>query len=135
MRPTALDARFGGQNDSAYFWTFSRNSSLVAVSQIWFTIPSCWPRSKSNVSPLTISSIAVLLLIRRARRCVPPVPGSTPSVTSGSPILPAPLRAMRRSAAMAISSPPPTVWPFSAAITSLGVCSSRFSVSFACRQK
>jgi hypothetical protein len=42
---------------------------------------------------------------------------------------------MRMSAAMAISRPPPTVWPFSAAITSFGVCSSRFSVSFACRQK
>src|SRR5439155_23738459 len=31
--------------------------------------------------------------------------------------------------------PTPTVWPFSAAIVSLGVCSRRLSVSFACRQK
>ncbi len=36
---------------------------------------------------------------------------------------------------MATSRPPPTVCPFRAAITSFGVCSSRLSVSFACRQK
>jgi hypothetical protein len=120
---------------SAYFWTFSMNSSFEAASQIWFTIPSSFARSKSKVSPVVISSIAVALLTSRASRCVPPVPGRTPSETSGSPILPAPRRAMRRSAAIAISSPPPTVCPLSAAITSLGVCSSRFSVSFACRQK
>ena len=85
--------------------------------------------------PLTISSIARALPTSRASRCVPPVPGSTPSATSGRPILPASFCAMRRSAAIATSSPPPTVWPFSAAITSFGVCSSRFSVSLACRQK
>ena len=64
-------------------------------------------------------------------RWVPPVPGSTPRVTSGSPALPAFRFAMRMSAAIAISSPPPTQCPFRAAITSLGVCSSRFRVSFA----
>ena len=41
---------------------------------------------------------------------------------------------MRMSAAIAISMPPPTQWPLSAAITSFGVCSSAMSVSFACRQ-
>jgi len=66
---------------------------------------------------------------------VPPVPGSTPSVTSGRPIFPAFFFAIRMSAAIAISSPPPTQWPFRAAITSFGVCSRRFSVSFAWRQK
>jgi hypothetical protein len=35
---------------------------------------------------------------------------------------------MRRSAAIAISRPPPTVGAFKAAMTSLGVCSSRSSV-------
>ena len=84
---------------------------------------------------MAISSIALALPTSRAKRCVPPVPGSTPSATSGMPILPAPCRAMRMSAAIATSSPPPTVWPLSAAITSFGVCSSRFSVSLACRQK
>ena len=39
------------------------------------------------------------------------------------------------SAAIAISRPPPTVCPFSAAIVSFGVCSRRLRVSFACRQK
>ena len=71
----------------------------------------------------------------RASLWVPPVPGSTPNVTSGSPTLPALARATRRSQASAISSPPPTQCPLSAAITSLGVCSSRQSVSLACRQK
>ena len=56
-------------------------------------------------------------------------------LTSGSPILPPPCRASRMSHASAISRPPPTVYPLSAPITSLGVCSSRLSVSFACRQK
>ena len=84
---------------------------------------------------MTISSIALALPTSRASRCVPPVPGSTPSATSGRPILPAPARATRRSAAIATSSPPPTQCPFSAAITSFGVCSSRFSVSLAWRQK
>ena len=39
-----------------------------------------------------MSSIALLRPTSRARRCVPPVPGRTPSDTSGSPILPLPLR-------------------------------------------
>jgi len=39
------------------------------------------------------------------------------------------------SAAIATSSPPPTQWPLIAAITSFGVCSSRFNVSLACKQK
>ena len=65
------------------------------------------------------------------RRCR----ASTPSATSGRPIFPPPCRAMRMSAAIATSRPPPTVWPLSPAITSFGVCSSRFIVSLACRQK
>src|SRR5438876_653515 len=91
--------------------------------------------SKEKVLPVTMSSIAFDLPTIFARRAVPPVPGSTPSVTSGRPIFPASLRAMRRSAAIAISRPPPTVCPFRAAMTSLGVCSRRSSVSLACRQK
>ena len=47
--------------------------------------------------PVTMSSIAFDLPTILARRVVPPVPGSTPRVTSGRPILPASLRAMRRS--------------------------------------
>jgi hypothetical protein len=41
---------------------------------------------------VTISSIARLLPTMRTSRCVPPVPGSTPSVTSGRPTLPSPSR-------------------------------------------
>src|SRR5205814_6666460 len=81
------------------------------------------------------SSIASDLPTTRARRCVPPVPGRTPRLTSGRPTLPAFSFASRMSHAIAISSPPPTVWPLSAAIVSLGVCSRRFNVSLAWRQK
>src|SRR6266481_1738294 len=84
-------------------------------------IPSSFASSKEKVFPVTISSIALLLPTMRESRCVPPVPGSTPRFTSGSPILPASCRAIRMSAAMAISNPPPTQCPFRAAITSLGV--------------
>ncbi len=87
------------------------------------------------VSHLFEAATAADLPTTRASLCVPPVPGSTPSETSGSPILPAPRRAMRMSAARATSSPPPTQWPLTAATTSFGVCSRRESVSLAWRQK
>src|SRR5215472_2653829 len=130
--PTALAALLGGQNCRAYSMTLSMNPSRSKMS---FTIPSSCASSKEKVFPVTINSMALLFPTSRDRRCVPPVPGRTPRLTSGSPIFPASLRAMRMSAAMAISNPPPTVCPLSAAITSLGVCSSRSSVSLACKQK
>src|ERR1039457_3347983 len=132
MRPTAFAALLGGVNWRAYSMMFSIKPSRSKMS---FTMPYSCASSNENVLPVIISSMALLFPTRRDRRCVPPVPGSTPRLTSGRPILPASLRAMRRSAAMAISSPPPTQWPLIAAITSLGVCSSRSSISFACRQK
>ena len=82
-----------------------------------------------------MSSRARALPTCRVRRCEPPVPGKTPSEISGNPICPASRRARRRSHAIAISSPPPTVCPFRAAMTSFGVRSKRLSVSLACRQK
>ena len=45
--------------------------------------------SNEKVLPVTISSMALLFPTIRDRRCVPPVPGSTPRFTSGRPILPA----------------------------------------------
>src|SRR5690349_20882645 len=132
MRPTAFDALCGGQNCFAYRMTCSQNSFAGRIS---CTMPSSLARSNENSSPFAINSIARALPTSRASRWVPPVPGSTPRFTSGSPILPAFSLASRMSHAIAISSPPPTVWPFSAAIVSLGVCSRRLRVSLACRQK
>src|SRR5437764_703419 len=132
IRPTAFDALWGGQNWFAYSMTCSQNSLAGRIS---WTMPSSFARSNENSSPFAMSSIARALPTRRASRCVPPVPGSTPRFTSGSPILPAFSFASRKSHAIAISSPPPTVCPLSAAMVSLGVCSRRLRVSLACRQK
>src|SRR5437764_3363066 len=128
IRPTARAALCGGQNCCAYSATDSRNRWAGKIS---LTSPSSLPRSTENVSPFAIISIANALPTTLASRCVPPSPGSTPRLTSGRPIRPAPSLARRTSHASAISSPPPTVWPLSAAIVSLGVCSSRLSVSLA----
>src|SRR3989442_7306962 len=106
ISPTAFDALCGGQNCFAYSCTCSQNPSTGKTS---LTRPISLARSNENVSPFTISSMASGLPTMRARRCVPPVPGSTPRLTSGSPILPAFSLASRMSHAIAISSPPPTV--------------------------
>src|SRR5256714_6591754 len=132
MRPTAFAALFGGQNCRAYSMIFSMKPSRSKMS---FTMPSSCASSNEKVLPVTISSMALLFPTSRESRCVPPVPGRTPRFTSGNPILPASLRAIRMSAAMAISSPPPTQCPLMAAITSLGVCSKRSNISLAWRQK
>ena len=52
--------------------------------------------------------------IRRGSRCVPPAPGTTPSVTSGKPRT-APGAATRARQARAISKPPPSAAPLMAA--------------------
>src|SRR3989440_2761315 len=132
IKPTAFEALCGGQNCLAYKSTCSQYESAGNTS---LTRPISFARSNENVSPLTISSIASDLPTMRAKRWVPPVPGNTPRFTSGRPILPAFSFARRRSHAIAISSPPPTVCPLSAASVSFGVCSSRLRVSLACRQK
>ena len=57
----------------------------------WCTRPGVMRLLPSSAArPVTISSIALALPTSRASRCVPPVPGRTPSATSGRPILPAP---------------------------------------------
>ena len=65
----------------------------------------------------------------RGSRWVPPVPGRTPRVTSGSPIFPESFAIILRSQASAISSPPPTQWPLIAAMTTFGVWANLSSVS------
>lgn len=63
--------------------------------------------------------IAVDLPTARINRCVPPPPGMTPSLTSGTPNL-ADSPATTMSQASASSQPPPKATPSTAAITGLG---------------
>jgi hypothetical protein len=84
------------------------NSSLDSADHTLLTSPTSAARPTFIFAPSTIISIARDFPSRRPRRCVPPVPGSTPSATSGRPIWKSPARAMRMSHASATSSPPPT---------------------------
>src|SRR5262245_43458119 len=108
IRPTALLALRGGVNCVAYSWIASLK---FGTSHTSFTRPIVFASSNESSCPATIISMARALPTSRANRCVPPVPGSTPRATSGRPILPPSLRAIRMSAASATSRPPPTVWP------------------------
>src|SRR5262249_48625753 len=60
---------------------------------------------------------------------MPPLPGKIPNFTSGNPMR-AVSSMMRMSQASAISAPPPSVTPLSAAITGTGNCSSAANASF-----
>ncbi|MCY1443991.1 hypothetical protein D9M71_604360 [compost metagenome] len=62
--------------------------------------------------------MALAFPARRARRWVPPAPGSTPSFTSGRPKR-ALSAAMMKSHISASSKPPPRVWPATAAMIGL----------------
>ena len=66
---------------------------------------------------------------RRGRRCVPPPPGRRPSFTSGWPNL-ALSAAIRMVHAIAVSQPPPSAKPLTAAITGLPRFSMRSSTSW-----
>ena len=68
--------------------------------------------------PVRQRSIALALPTARVRRCVPPMPGMTPSLISGWPNF-ALSAAMMRSHCMASSQPPPSAKPATAAITGL----------------
>lgn len=63
------------------------------------------------------------MLTTRGRRCVPPAPGSRPSLTSGRPSF-APCPSTRAVQAIATSSPPPSAAAWIAATTGLGQASS-----------
>ena len=68
--------------------------------------------------------------IRRGSRCVPPPPGTSPCVSSGSPRM-ASSATMRRSHASAISRPPPRAAPFTEAIVGKGRAASAVDVPVA----
>src|SRR3954465_6551636 len=72
--------------------TLRKKSSVESLDQTLLRSPSSAARATLSFDPSTIISIARDLPTSRARRCVPPVPGSTPSPTSGSPIWCSPAR-------------------------------------------
>ena len=84
-----------------------------------------------RVRPVSIRSSAFWRPMRRGSRCVPPVPGSSPRVTSGRPMRYEPSAAIRKSQQSAISRPPPRQCPLIAATTTFGVLSNLPIASFA----
>ena len=109
---------------------FSETISLANLTAAATT--SCSTTRSSNrvvaillavtLSPLRIRLSAGSRPMRRGRRCVPPAPGRSPSLTSGSPSF-ASAWATRKCAPRASSKPPPRQTPAMAAITGLGLSS------------
>ncbi|CPI73489.1 Uncharacterised protein [Bordetella pertussis] len=107
--PAGLSAR-----DAANSMARSRSLSGQTAS----SRPDSRAVSASIVAPDRMSSAAASNPMRRGRRCVPPPPGISPRVISGSPSR-HPASATRPWHASASSSPPPSAWPCSAATTGL----------------
>ena len=82
------------------------------------TSPAASACSAAISSPVNSIWAAKLRPTALTSRCVPPLPGRLPIFASVSPKR-APVEAMRMSQASAISRPPPTATPLSAAITGL----------------
>ena len=82
------------------------------------TRPERSASAASIMRPVRIRSIAFALPTARVSRCVPPMPGMTPSLISGWPNF-ALSAAMMRSHIIASSQPPPSAKPATAAITGL----------------
>ena len=80
------------------------------------TSPASCAAAARRLRPSGIIARAAPMPTRRGRRCVPPDPGTTPRITSGSPSC-ADLSAMRQRQASASSSPPPRQAPRMAAST------------------
>src|SRR2546425_2711270 len=97
-----------------------------------FTSPMRYASWALMISPDRMSCSARPLPTSRGRRCVPPPPGGMPRVTSGWPNL-AFSEASLMVHAMAVSHPPPSAKPLTAAITGLP----RFSIrsSTACPKR
>src|SRR6516162_7610817 len=96
--------------------TFSASSIRLAAGTTRATRPERSASAASIMRPVKIRSMALALPTARARRCVPPMPGMTPSLISGWPNL-ALSAAMMRSHIMASSQPPPSAKPATAAMT------------------
>src|SRR5258706_6553048 len=94
-----------------------------AAGTISLTRPMRCASSAPIVAPERMSCSARPLPTRRGRRCVPPPPGSNPSLTSGWPNLAVGVASLRVQA-IAVSQPPPRAKPLMAATTGLP----RFSI-------
>ena len=86
--------------------------------------PSRCAARRRRARPVAIARSARLRPIVCASRSAPPHAGMMPSVTWLKPILTS-SAAMRMSAAMATSAPPPSAWPLSAAMTGTGKAATR----------
>ena len=96
------------------------SSSRVSAGTMASSMPASSAAAALILRPSTISGSAARAPIIRGRRWVPPPPGSRPTVTSGWPNSAFGLSAaMRRWQARAISSPPPSAVPGSAATKGL----------------
>ncbi len=92
----------------------SRASSIASWRRSPDESRSTRPRRRASAAftmrPLETRSRAASRPMSLGKRCVPPAPGTSPSLTSGSPKL-APGSAMRAWQARAISQPPPSAVP------------------------
>ena len=100
---------------SAVFRASARRSASGTTRA---TRPERSASSASIMRPVRHISMALALPMSRVRRCVPPMPGMTPSLISGWPNL-ALSAAMMKSHIMASSQPPPSAKPATAAIIGL----------------
>ena len=100
----------------AIFWASRSVSSMsFSGSRILLTRPMRKASCASMVSPVRRSSFALMVPTSRGSRCVPPKPGWMPRLISGCPIF-ARVEAMMMSQAIMTSQPPPSAYPFTAAI-------------------
>src|SRR5215510_718168 len=104
--------------------TFIASSIRLAARTTRATRPERSASAASIMRPVKIRSMALALPTARVRRCVPPMPGITPSLISGWPNF-ALSAAMIRSHCIASSHPPPSAKPATAATTGLRTCASR----------
>ena len=104
--------------------TFIASSIRFAAGTTRATSPDFSASAASIMRPVKIISIALALPTARVSRCVPPIPGMTPSLISGWPNL-ALSAAMMTSHCMASSQPPPSAKPATAATIGLRVRDAR----------
>ena len=98
--------------------TFIASSIRLAAGTTRATRLERSASAASIMRPVKIISIALALPTARVSRCVPPIPGMTPSLISGWPNL-ALSAAMMRSHCIASSQPPPSAKPATAATIGL----------------
>ena len=98
--------------------TFIASSIRLAAGTTRATRPERSASAASIMRPVRIMSIALALPTARVSRCVPPMPGMTPSLISGWPNF-ALSAAMMMSHCIASSQPPPSAKPATAATIGL----------------